>query len=71
MPGSFFLIQLQGSGTGVFSVKFAKFLKAPFLQNTSGRLLPLVGNLTYGINRYMSGILTLSKVDLLKSLSHI
>ena len=44
---SFFLIKLQGPATLLkrrlwrrcFSVNFAKFLRTPFLQNTSGRLL--------------------------------
>ena len=33
------LYQKRDSGTGVFLVKFVKFLKTPFLQNTFGRPL--------------------------------
>ena len=36
MPESLFL---RDSGTSVFPVNFAKFLRTPFLQNTFGRLL--------------------------------
>ena len=34
-----FLIKLQALGLRCFPVNFMKFLRAPFLQNTSGRLL--------------------------------
>ena len=47
MPEPFFLIKLQASETLLktrlwhkcFQVNFAKFLRTPFLQDTSGRLL--------------------------------
>ena len=32
----------KDSDTGVFPVNFANFLRTPFLQNTSGRLLPVI-----------------------------
>ena len=38
----------KDSSTGVFFVNFAKFLKTPFLQNTSGRLPQSIGTLRNG-----------------------
>ena len=48
-PGLQFYLK-RDSGTGYFSVNFAKFLRMPFLYNTSGRLLLIL----FRVNPYLN-----------------